>query len=142
MFDDALYYGRLDGNRAGSKERNMPLFAVVPMDDAQRKRAPTKSDLLLKEYQEYIDLVGTRQAGKLTAFYLSTQSYGMTLGDSPFMGGRREPMSHQVVPRDREAAAVPTLSKLDNPPAALPVHAHRCSKSVPGTGTPGRVGRT
>ena len=45
----------------------MPLFAVVPMDDAQRKRAPTKSDLLLKEYQEYIDRVGTRQAGKLTA---------------------------------------------------------------------------
>ena len=44
----------------------MPSFVVVPMDDAQKRRGPTKRDLLVKEYQEFIDRVGTRQAGKLT----------------------------------------------------------------------------
>ena len=29
----------------------MPSFVVVPMDDAQKRRGPTKRDLLVKEYQ-------------------------------------------------------------------------------------------
>ena len=44
----------------------MPTFAVVPVEQAQRPPANSKRDLLLREYQSFIEQVGSGRAGSLT----------------------------------------------------------------------------
>ena len=44
----------------------MPGFSIVTLDEAHGPVVASHRDLLLKEYQEFIDLVLPRRAGKLT----------------------------------------------------------------------------
>ena len=44
----------------------MPRFSVVPIDEAQGPAVASARDLLLKQYQEFINRVLPRRAGRLT----------------------------------------------------------------------------
>ena len=44
----------------------MPLFSIVPAEQAQRQPVSSQRALLLKEYQGYIEQAGSGRAGSLT----------------------------------------------------------------------------
>ena len=44
----------------------MPSFTTMPIDEAKPQPVTSVRDLLLKQYQSFIDQLGPRQAGRLT----------------------------------------------------------------------------